>query len=134
MSRSFFGIFVILHGLVHLWYTVLSQELVQYEAEMGWTGRSWLLTNIIGDSGTRLLASIAYIVATVAFVTSGVGLFAKANWWRPAMVRSAFFSAVLILLFWDGHAERLVQKGVIGFLIDIAVILLVLVLQWPPQP
>lgn len=131
MSRSLFGIFVVLHGLVHLWFTVLSQELVQYKAEMGWSGESWLLTGIAGDSGTRLLATVAYAIASVAFIVSAGGLFARANWWKPAVVLSAFFSASVILLFWDGRAELLVQKGLIGFLIDLAILFSILVLRPP---
>jgi hypothetical protein len=40
MLRILFGIFVVLHGLVHLWYVVLSQRLVEFQADMGWTGES----------------------------------------------------------------------------------------------
>ena len=49
------GLFIVLHGLVHLWYVVLSQKLVAFQPEMGWVGRSWLLTNVLGDSPTRSL-------------------------------------------------------------------------------
>jgi len=30
--------FLILHGLVHLWYLVLAFRLVEYKPDMGWTG------------------------------------------------------------------------------------------------
>jgi hypothetical protein len=131
MLRMLFGVFVILHGLVHLWPFVLSQGLVEYKPEMGWTGESWILTRVIGDSTTRLLASIVYVLAAIIFVVSGVGLVTRVQWWRPTLVVSALFSAMVILTFWDGSAGLLVEKGLIGFLIDLGIIFLVLVLNWP---
>jgi len=77
--RSLFTIFILLHGLVHLWYFTLSQGLVAYQPEMGWTGRSWLFSNILGDSTTRTIASVVYVLAAFAFLVSGVGLFARAD-------------------------------------------------------
>ena len=50
MLRFLFGTFVVLHGLVHLWYFTLSQRLVEFKPEMGWTGKSWILSNLLGDS------------------------------------------------------------------------------------
>jgi hypothetical protein len=52
MLRFLIGIFIVLHGLVHLWYVVLSQGLVEFEPEMGWTGESWLLSRLLGESAT----------------------------------------------------------------------------------
>ena len=131
MLRTLFAVFTILHGLVHLWPVVLSQGLVEYKPEMGWTGESWLLTGLIGDSATRLVASVVYLVAAVMVVVSGVGLFTGLQWWRPVLLASAVFSAAVILTFWDGRAGLLVEKGLVGLLIDLAIVLLLLVLKWP---
>jgi hypothetical protein len=131
MWRTFFGIFVVLHGLVHLWLVVLSQELIEYKPEMGWTARSWLFTGLIGDSATRWLATIVFVLVTAAFVVSGVGVFTRGDWWRSIMVGAAVISAAMLLFFWDGSAQLIVEKGLIGFLIDVAVVVSVLVLGWP---
>ena len=40
MLRIFIGIFMLLHGLVHLWYFVMSRGLVELKLEMGWSGKS----------------------------------------------------------------------------------------------
>jgi hypothetical protein len=124
MFRVLFGIFVVLHGLVHLWYVVLSRRLVEFQADMGWTGESWLFSPLFGDGATRWLA-------THGFVAGGIGVFAHHEWWRPLVIGSAAVSAVAVLLFWDGGLQLLVQKGLIGFLINVAFLVALFVFRWP---
>lgn len=132
MFRLLFGVFIVLHGLVHLWYVVLSQRLIQFEPQMGWTGQSWLFTPMLGDATTRSLSTVLYVVATLGFVAGGIGVFAQQGWWRPVVIASAAFSALIILLFWDGGLSMLVQKGLVGFLINVALLVALLVFRWPP--
>lgn len=123
MLKFLMGLFTILHGLVHLWYCALSQRLVAFQPEMGWTGRSWLLSGFLSDPTIRPLASVLYILATIAFLVSGIGIFTRADWLRPVLIGTATFSSVIILLFWDGDLQMLVQKGLFGLLINVAVII-----------
>ncbi len=129
MLKVLSGIFVVLHGLVHLWYVVLSFGLVEFQPDMGWTGESWLLTGPLGEPAARSLAGILYAVASVVFVAGGVGIFAGADWWRSLLMGSAIFSSVLVLLYWDGGMDMIVQKGLVGLLINIAVIVFIWVLK-----
>jgi hypothetical protein len=129
MFRILIGLFIILHGLVHLWYFTLSQGLVEFQTEMGWTGRSWLLSNFLGDSISRSLAGVFYVLATIAFVVSGIGLFTNAEWLPPVLAGSAVFSSAVILLFWDGNSQMLVQKGFVGLLINVVILIALLVLK-----
>lgn len=112
------GTIVVLHGLVHLWYVTLSRGLVAFEPEMGWSGRSWIFSSLIGDSATRGLASVLYVVATVVFVIGGIGILLQQDWWRPVVVGAAGFSTLVILLLWDGSTGQLVEKGLLGLLIN----------------
>lgn len=41
MLRYLVAIFLTLHGLVHLWLFTLSQNLIEFKPEMGWSGRLW---------------------------------------------------------------------------------------------
>lgn len=116
------GVFVGLHGLVHMWYVTLSQGWVEFQPEMGWSGRSWLLTEVAGGGLTRTLATIFYAVATVALVASGVGLLTRSERSRPLLVGSAAFSGAVILIFWDGNTQMLVQKGLLGLLINLGIL------------
>ncbi len=131
MLRVLIGIFIVLHGLVHLWYFTLSQRLVEFKPDMGWSGRSWIFTDLLGDSMTRTLAGVLYVVAIIAFVVSGIGIFVRAEWWRPVLVGSAVFSTVIILLLWDGSMQLIVQKGLIGLLIDLGILVALILLKWP---
>jgi hypothetical protein len=134
MLKALFAVFIMLHGLVHLWYVTLSLRLVEFQPDMGWTGRSWLFSPLLGDAATRALAAVLYSLATLGFVAGGIGIFAGQGWWRPLVIGSATFSSAIILLFWDGNAQLLVQKGLIGLLINAGLLValrLILTAPWP---
>lgn len=131
MFRFLLGLFIILHGLVHLWYFTLSQRLVEFKPEMGWTGKSWILSNLLGDSNTRSLASALFVFTTIAFVLSAVGIFGRLEWSWTVLLSSAVFSCTILLLFWDGSMQLIVQKGLIGFLISLVIVLALILLKRP---
>jgi len=126
-----FGIFLILHGLVHMWYVVLSQRWVEFQSEMGWTGVSWLLTGSLGNKITNILATIFYSVSAIAFVLSGVGFFAKQDWTRTSIVIASIISALTILIFWDGKLTQPVERGLLGLFISFAVLIAAVIFKWP---
>jgi hypothetical protein len=116
------GIILALHGLVHLWFVTLSQGWVEFQSDMGWSGQSLVLSNLLGAGSTRTLATAFYLLATVGFVGSGVGSIIQHDLWRPVAAASAVLSSVTILLFWDGGTDMLVEKGLLGLLINVGVI------------
>ena len=121
MVRILLGVFVVLHGLVHMWYFTLSRGFVEFQSEMGWSGQSWIFTNLVGDSATRWLASVMYVMATLALAVSGIAVIIRAVWSRPLLAASAILSSIIILLFWDGSLEMAAQKGLLGLLINAAI-------------
>ncbi|MGD8634073.1 MAG: hypothetical protein PVF85_10915 [Anaerolineales bacterium] len=131
MIQLVFGIFIILHGLVHMWYVTLSQRWVAFQPEMGWTGNSWLFTGLLGDASSRVLATVIYTLTSVAFLIGGFGVFARTDWWSTVIIGAAIASSLGILFFWDGSPGMLVQKGLLGLIINIVIIALILVLDWP---
>lgn len=128
--RILFGIFIFLHGLVHLWFVALSLGWVKFQADMGWTGHSWLLTKWLGNNHTHLLAAIFYSMAALCFVIASIGFFSNQEWTRIWMMIAALISAVTILVFWDGKAIMLVEKGLIGFLISTGMFIAIRFLGW----
>ena len=129
--RFTIGIFLVLHGLVHLLYAAHSRRLLELRPQMVWPDGPWAFSKLLGDEATRLLASIFYVLATIGFVAGGIGILARQAWWRQTVVASAAFSAVFILLFWDGEMQMLDDKGGIGLLINLAILVALLVLRWP---
>jgi hypothetical protein len=129
--RFIFGAFTVLHGLVHLLYFGQSRRLFELRPGMVWPDGSWAFSKLLGDGATRLLASISYVLAAIGFVAGGIGILVGQAWWRPVVVGSAAFSAVIVLLFWDGKMRKLDDQGLIALLINVAILLAVLILRWP---
>ena len=111
------------HGWAHIWYVILSKRIISYEDWMAWTGRSWLFTGIIGESMSLWIATVGYAGSLLGFIASGVLLFFGKPFWRPAALASALLSSSMILLFWDGELSMLKEKGIIGLLINIALMI-----------
>jgi hypothetical protein len=126
-----FGVFMVLHGVVHLLYFGQSARRFELQPGMVWPDGSWAFSRLLGDEATRNLASISLILAAIGFVAGGIGIFVSQAWWRPVVVGAAALSAVVYLLFWNGQAQRLDNQGGIGLLIDVAILVAVLILRWP---
>jgi hypothetical protein len=122
MLHTLIGIFIVLHGLVHMWFVTLSREWVEFQPEMGWTGESWLLSGFLTRPTTRTLATVLFGLGTIAFVVGGVTVLARASWSRTALIASAAFSLTSLLLFWDGGTDRIVARGLVGVLLNIVIL------------
>jgi hypothetical protein len=131
MLRFVVGVFIVLHGLVHLLYVGQSQRLFELQPGMVWPDGSWAFSRLLGDGATRLLASAFCIVAAIGFVVGGAGILARQAWWRPVVVGAAGFSALALLLLWNGRMQRLADQGGIAVLINLAILAAVLILRWP---
>jgi hypothetical protein len=131
MLRFTLGVFVVLHGLVHLLYFGQSRRLFELQPGMAWPADSWAFARLLGADAVRWLAGAACILAAALFIGGGLGIFVRQAWWRPVIVASAVFSAVLFILFWNGGFQKLDNQGGIGILINLAILGAVLVLQWP---
>jgi hypothetical protein len=130
MFRIILGVFMVLHGLVHLLYFGQSARYFELQHEMVWPDGSWAFSRLLGDEATRILASISCALAAIGFVAGGTGILVRQAW-RPVVVASAAFSAGIIILFWDGELQMMDDKGLIGLLINIAILGALLILRWP---
>ena len=117
------GVFLVAHGWAHIWYIILSKRLLEIKEEVAWTGESWLLSGLLGEQVLRNIATLGYSVSLIGFMVGGVGFSLGQNWWRSVALVSAVASLVTIVFFWDGGFSKLIDKGLIGFLIDVAVII-----------
>jgi hypothetical protein len=131
MLKFIIGAFIVLHGLVHLLYFGQSWRLFELQPNMVWPKGSWAFSKLLEDDTIRLLASISCVLAAIGFAVGGIGILVRQAWWHPVVVGSAAFSAVIFILFWDGKTQKLGDKGGIGLLINLAILMAVLILRWP---
>jgi hypothetical protein len=131
MLRITLGIFVVLHGLVHLLYAGHSARLFELQASMAWPDGAWAFSGVLENATLRILASSGCALAGAVFVAGGAGLLARQIWSRPVVVGAAAFSTVLFALFWDGALRNLNDKGLIALLINAALAAVVLILRLP---
>jgi len=131
MLSVVFGIFFLLHGLVHLLYSGQSARLFELQPGMVWPDGSWAFSRVFGNEATRILASILCILAAIGFMAGSIGIFVSQTWWHPMVAGSAAFSASIFILFWDGQARALANKGLFAILINLAILVALLVFRWP---
>ena len=126
-----FGVFIVLHGLVHLLYFGQSARFFELAPGMLWPTGSWAFSKLLGEEANRNLASVLLALAATGLVVGGVGILASQSWWRPVIVGSTIFSSVIFILFWDGLAQHLDNKGAVGILINAAILAALLLFHWP---
>lgn len=131
MIRVLFGIFLVLHGLVHVLYAGQSLRLFELQSGMVWPDGSWIFSPLFGDSAVQKLAGVACVLSALTFIAGGLGLLLAQDWWRPVVIGAASFSSLVYLLFWDGKLSNLDGKGGVGLIINLAIIATVLILGWP---
>lgn len=131
MLQFIFGVFLVLHGLVHLLYSGQSARRIELRPGLVWPDGSWAFSKLLGYNTTRNFASIACLIAAIGFVASGAGVLISQVWWRSIIVAATIFSSVAFLLFWDGKLRQLADQGAVAILINVAILVAVLVVQWP---
>lgn len=125
------GVFLILHGLVHLLYSGQAARFFELRSGMAWPDGSWAVSGLFGVEPTRILASVACLLAAVGLVVAGIALFAAQAWWRPVVITAAIFSALIFVVFWHGQAQALSEKGLFAILINIAILVSLTLFRWP---
>jgi hypothetical protein len=125
------GIFFLLHGLVHLLYAGQSRRSFELRPGMTWPDDSWAFSKLLGNESTRMLATLLLALAALGFLASGLGLFVRQEWWRSMTLAAVAISSLIFIVFWDGSFQAMHDKGGVGLLINLAILVLVLILRWP---
>ena len=134
MLTRIIGAFLIAHGLVH---AILAAAPIPNDpapkpgAFFTTPTRSWLLSKLGSPDGVIQWAGILLVaLATIGFILAGLGILGVPGLsaiWRIAAVASAAVSLLLLILFWHSWL-------VVGVLIDVAILVSLLWLKWPPHP
>jgi hypothetical protein len=126
-----FGVFIILHGLVHLLYFGHANRYFELKPGLSWPAKSWTFSRLLSESTTRFLVSILLVIAGIGFIASGAGILFYVAWWRTVLIITSILSALLFIIFWDGRRQNLDGQGMIGVLIDIWLLVMVKIVHWP---
>jgi hypothetical protein len=125
LQRLILAVVVGAHGIGHTLFLFSCLGV----PNLGQSTRSWLLTNLIGDGGVRALGSLLWLIATVAFVAVGVGLYRQQDWWRMLSVIAAILSVVGLALFWSNPVTG---PAISALIFNVVVLAALLLLRWPP--
>lgn len=130
MSSDWFRMLLVVivgaHGIGHVLFMPLIMEPLGLSA----SGRSWLLTPVVGDGIVRIAATAVAGVVLVGFIAASAGLLTRAPWWPTVAIASALASAALVLVMWGGLQE---SSAFFAFLFDGAVLVALLVAHWPSE-
>ena len=125
MIKTLFGLFLIAHGLVHFLYASILMGLLNPEkAGIPWSGKSWIFSNFFGKNSLDKIGSIFYIGVIIFFVISGFLYLFNSNISSQMIVISSILSTIAIFLYWDGSFNKLIEKGLIGIIINIGLIII----------
>lgn len=127
-----YTLFVFLHGLAHMVYTALASGWIPAaEGVENWTGTPWLLSRTLSTQGTRGAGPIIFTALTVVFVIAAAGLALRQRWATTWVAVAAVASCGALLAFWDGNLQSLTEKGVVGLIINIILLVALFVFRYP---
>ena len=129
MLRIILGVFIILHALVHLLYFGQSARYFELQPGMIWPDGSWVLSKTLGEEANRMLASVLLVLAAAGMIAGGIGILTNQPWWRSLVIGSTVFSSLIFVLFWDGQAQHLGNKGFVGILINLVILGIVFIIR-----
>lgn len=129
MLKIIFGIFVLLHGLVHLLYFGHSQKLFKLQKGLKWPENSIVLKKYLSPGNISSIASFICIIATIVLVGGSILYFINNSLWKTTILTGTGISSLLYLVFWDGKLKKLDDNGGIAILINIAIFLAISVIK-----
>jgi len=77
------------------------------------------------------LAAIACILSAAGFVAGGIAILLSQVWGEMLITIVSVFSAIIFILFWDGKQRDLDDKGGVGVLINVFILIAFHGLHWP---
>jgi hypothetical protein len=117
-----------LHGIGHVLFLLPSWGIAKFEDV---SGRSWLLTPLLGEKWARALGGLLWLVVIVGFVAAALGILdilVPPAWWRTLAVASAALALFGMALYWDGVGRS--TRYAPG-LADVGILVALLVAHWP---
>ena len=121
---------LIVHGIGHSMGIMTAAGMSKTET---WHSRSWLLTDLLGDSPARLIALVIWVVTFVGFILAGAGALGWSvteGQWRAITVVCAVVSLIGLVLFWNAFAA-LVPNKIGAIAVNVIALVGILIADWP---
>jgi hypothetical protein len=122
--RWVIGLAVLAHGIGHALFMPALNSLMRLDT----SGRSWLLSPVVGDGATQALATVVAGAIGIAFVAAGAGILLQTGWWRQVAIIASVASIALVVLLWDGIPT---SSAFFAFVFDAVVLAALIVAHWP---
>ena len=129
LIRILIAVVLIAHGIGHT--SGLFPVFGWAKSEV-WTGRSWVLDPVLGESLSRWLGVLIWLLATLGFISAGLGLLGyivPQSSWRVLALASSVISLVGILLYWNGFPN--LGSKASALVVDVATLIALLWARWP---
>jgi hypothetical protein len=129
--RTVVAIVIFVHAIGHIQGLVPAFGLFSTDS---WHVQSWLLTDRIGESATRIVAIAIFAICFLGFLGSGLAflnILLPHAWWRPLAIVFAVPSLLGVILFWNGFAMFFNKIGAIA--VDGVILIGMLALKWPSE-
>jgi hypothetical protein len=97
-----------------------------------WSGDSWLLTNVAGQTVTVAIGVVLWAVALVGFIAAAAVVMGwlPEGWWAPLAIAASIASLVAIALFPSAFP---IFSTIGAAIVDIGVLVAVVWLRWTPS-
>ena len=132
MLKVVIGVFLILHGGVHLLYAGHSLRLFELQPELPWPDGAWAFTRPLGQKATRVFTAVSLALVAAGFIASGVAMFSGFGWFKQVVMTTAWVSTGLYFLLWNGELETVDDQGAGGILINLIILAAQGIFNWPP--
>ena len=126
--QYFFGIYLIMHGLIHL-------SIVNYSEEsgkpVGWNRKSWLFSGKLAPELISLLGRIAWLGVIILYILAGIGIFnlpGLKSLTTQFIGIASIIALIAFIVFIDG-LKPTPYNWLIGIAIDIVLVLYLTILK-----
>jgi hypothetical protein len=125
------AIFLFVHAIGHIQGIIASLGVIKSDT---WNVRSWLFDSLLGEKGSRILATILFAVCVLGFLATafsflGIGL--PHEPWRTLAITFAVPSVLGLIAYWNAFAQFFNKIGAIG--VNGWILIGLLLLQWPSE-
>jgi hypothetical protein len=120
------------HGIGHALGIMAALQSIPSE---NWSSRPWLLTNLIGDTASRVICFVLFLGALIGFIGAALALLdwlLPHEWWRSMSVISAATSLFALGLFWKAFPSYFPNK-IGAIVVNVAVLVTLVWLEWPTE-